>query len=137
LRISFHTTEKRYSISNKNKRRNWISACIKAEGFSIGTIRFIFCSDEFLLDINREFLKHDYLTDVITFSSSSSSLLNGEIYVSFDRVKENAGTYQVPFEEELNRVLIHGVLHLMDFDDSSKRQKLIMTAKENLFLAKF
>jgi len=107
------------------------------ENFSVESIQFIFCSDEYLLEINKYFLKHNYYTDVITFSESFGSVLNGEIYISVERVKENSKNFRVEYDQELNRVLIHGVLHLMNYLDSTKKEKALMTSKENLFLAKF
>lgn len=101
------------------------------------SIDFIFCTDEFLININREFLKHDYYTDVIAFSNSNGLYLNGEIYISIERVKENHKIFKVKLEDELNRVLIHGVMHLMNYDDSSENLKVLMTKKEDYFLSKF
>jgi probable rRNA maturation factor len=137
LKISFSTTENRFSQKNLRKRKEWLLRCIQEEGFSISFIQFIFCSDEYLLNINQVFLKHDYYTDIITFSEAASGFLNGEIYISIERVQDNAIKFQVPFDVELNRVLIHGVLHLMNYQDLTRREKSVMTAKENYYLAKF
>jgi probable rRNA maturation factor len=137
LSILFNSTEPKFSPKNIRKRKDWINKCISEEGFSVDSISFIFCSDNYLLEINQAFLKHDYFTDVITFSETVNKTLKGEIYISIDRVKDNASSFNVQFDDELNRVLIHGVLHLMNFQDSTKRQKSIMTAKENSLLAKF
>jgi len=89
------------------------------------------------LEINRNFLKHNFYTDVITFSESSDSVLIGEIYISVERVRENSKIFNVEYNHELNRVLVHGVLHLMNYMDSTKKEKALMTRKENLFLEKF
>jgi probable rRNA maturation factor len=137
LKIIFSSTEKRFSQKFIRKRKEWLLRCVKEEGYSIDSIHFIFCSDKYLLKINQSFLKHDFYTDIITFSDSSDSVLNGEIYISVERVRENAKIFKVDFENELNRVLIHGVLHLMKYNDSSKVEKSIMTSKEDLLLAKF
>jgi probable rRNA maturation factor len=137
LSISFHFAEKRYPIKFRRRRKEWLIYCISQEGYRVNSIRIIFCSDEFLIKINQEFLKHNYYTDVISFLSGSGRNLTGEIYVSVDRVSENCNIYQVSFNDELNRVLIHGVLHLMNYDDSSKELKSIMTRRENHYLKKF
>ena len=135
--VLFHSTEKRFSPGNLRKRRKWILDCIRKENFSVNTIQFIFCSDNFLLEINQNFLKHDFFTDVITFPESSDSTIGGEIYISIERVKENAKLFKVDFNTELNRILIHGVLHLMQYTDTTSADKAVMTAKENLLLSLF
>ena len=137
MNIFFHFEQAHYKISSQKKRKKWIYASVEEEGYSIDSIDFIFCSDIFLLGINKKFLKHDYFTDVITFSNSEGINLSGEIYISLDRVKENSESYQVSFDEELNRILIHGILHLMNYDDSTRSLKMRMTIKENYFLKKF
>jgi rRNA maturation RNase YbeY len=137
LNIFFHFEQARYKISSQKKRKKWIYTSVEEEGYSVDSIDFIFCSDIFLLGINKKFLKHDYFTDVITFSNSEGINLSGEIYISLDRVKENSESYQVSFDEELNRILIHGILHLMNYDDSTRSLKMRMTIKENYFLKKF
>ncbi len=137
MSIFFHATEKRFSPGKLRKRREWILNCIRLEKFSVTAIHFIFCSDNFLLEINRNFLKHDFFTDVITFPDCHGSTIGGEIYISVERVKENSSLLKTGFETELNRILIHGVLHLMNFNDSTKDEKSRMTAKENLLLEMF
>jgi probable rRNA maturation factor len=112
-------------------------SCIKEEGYSLDSIDIIFCSDEFLIKINKEFLKHDYFTDVITFSNCIGFKIIGEIYISVDRVRDNSRIYKVKVDNELNRILIHAVLHLMKYDDSSDSMKLLMTEKENHYLNQF
>jgi len=137
LNIFFHFEQAHYKISSQKKRKKWIYASVEEEGYSIDSIDFIFCSDVFLLGINKKFLNHDYFTDVITFSNSEGNVLNGEIYISMERVRENSESYLVSFDEELNRVLIHGILHLMNYNDSSRNLKMRMTIRENYFLKKF
>ena len=104
-------------------------------GFSVGELSFIFCSDEYLRKINAKHLKHDFFTDVIAFDYSKESLLFGDIYISIDRVKENAKIYSSSFNEELFRVIIHGILHLCGFNDKTEEQKTLIRAKENEFLS--
>ena len=113
----------------------WIRAVAAEYGFGVGNINYIFCSDERELEVNREFLGHDYYTDVITFDYSTPSMLNGDIFISLDTVRTNAGMVGVTFEEELRRILIHGVLHLTGQGDKTPETKAQMTAKEEKALA--
>lgn len=115
----------------------WIRAVAAEYGFAVGNITYIFCSDERELEVNREFLGHDYYTDVITFDYSTPATLNGDIFISLDTVRTNAETVGVPFENELLRILIHGVLHLTGQGDKTPETKAQMTAKEEKALAKF
>lgn len=107
----------------------WISHTIEKEGFELTRLDFIFCSDEFLLEINRSHLGHDYYTDILTFPLNRDPIL-AEIYISLDRVKENASALHIPFEEELHRVMIHGVLHLCGYDDHTEEDIRIIRGKE-------
>lgn len=114
--------------------KEWLEDVIKKEKKEIGVTNLIFCSDEYLLQVNQEFLKRDYLTDVISFDYTQKSKISGDVLISIDRVRENAGDNGVSFLEELKRVMVHGVLHLIGFDDHTKENKSIMTARENLYL---
>jgi len=121
----------------KLKRRsttNWIKETIHLEEKSIGDISFIFCSDDYLLEVNKKYLTHDYYTDIITFDYVENDLISGDIFISIDRVKENAKLFSTSVENELNRVLIHGVLHLLGYKDKIKKDKTLMTFKENYYL---
>ncbi len=104
---------------------------------SAGEITVIFCSDAYLLAMNKAFLKHHYLTDIITFDNSEEGVIAGELYISVDRVKENASGYSVRFKHELMRVMIHGVLHLLGYHDKSREERKEMRAKENHYLSLF
>ena len=115
----------------------WIRAVAADYGFSVGNINYIFCSDERELAVNREFLGHDYYTDVITFDYSTASTLNGDIFISLDTVRSNAEMVGVPFEKELMRIIIHGVLHLTGQGDKTPETKAEMTAKEELALGMY
>ena len=115
----------------------WIRAVAADYGFAVGNITYIFCSDERELEVNREFLGHDYYTDVITFDYSTPSTLNGDIFISLDTVRSNAEMVSVGFEEELRRIIIHGVLHLTGHGDKTPETKAQMTAKEEKALAKW
>ena len=114
----------------------WIRAVAADYGFSVGNINYIFCSDERELEVNREFLGHDYYTDIITFDYSTANTLNGDIFISLDTVRSNAETVGCSFADELNRILIHGVLHLTGQGDKTPETKAEMTRKEDLALAK-
>lgn len=114
----------------------WIRAVAADYGFSVGNINYIFCSDERELEVNREFLGHDYYTDIITFDYSTANTLNGDIFISLDTVRSNAEMVGCSFENELNRILIHGVLHLTGQGDKTPETKAEMTRKEDLALAK-
>lgn len=114
----------------------WIRAVAADYGFSVGNIHYIFCSDERELAVNREFLGHDYYTDVITFDYTSGQTLNGDIFISLDTVRSNAETVGATFEQELHRIIIHGVLHLTGQGDKTPETKVQMTEKEEKALAK-
>jgi len=121
----------------KLKRRsttNWIKETIHLEEKSIGDISFIFCSDDYLLEVNKKYLTHDYYTDIITFDYVEDGLISGDIFISIDRVKENAKQFSTTLQDELNRILIHGVLHLLGYKDKIKKDKTLMTFKENYYL---
>ena len=122
---------------DERKVSRWIRAVAADYGFTVGNINYIFCSDERELEVNREFLGHDYYTDVITFDYSTSSTLNGDIFISLDTVRSNAEMVGVAFEDELLRILIHGVLHLTGQGDKTPESKAQMTEKENHALARF
>lgn len=111
---------------------------ISDEGYTLGTINYIFCSDAYLLSMNRRYLKHDYYTDIITFDMSPNSIqLDAEIYISGERVKDNAKGLKVLLSEELLRVMFHGILHLCGYSDKGKRQKIKMRRREDHYLAKY
>ena len=113
----------------------WISAVAAGYGFAVGDITYIFCSDERILEVNRQFLGHDYYTDIITFDYSTPTRIAGDIYISLDTVASNAQELGIAFEDELLRILIHGVLHLTGQGDKTPETKAVMTAKENAALA--
>ena len=114
----------------------WIRAVAADYGFSVGSVNYIFCNDERELEVNRQFLGHDYYTDIITFDYSTPTTLNGDIFISLDTVRSNAEQLNIPFERELMRILIHGILHLTGQGDKTPETKAEMTRKEDLALAK-
>jgi len=132
--IKFHS-ECDFELKNPHPIMGCIQAVVKQEGKHIGEINFIFCDDEFLHKINLEFLEHDSYTDIITFDYSVGDELISEIYISVERVKENAPDYSESFEEELDRVVIHGMLHLCGYKDKSDEEEAIMREKENYYLS--
>lgn len=105
--------------------------------FKTGKINVIFCNDEFLIELNRQFLNHDYYTDIITFNENERGFIGGELYISADRVKENSQIYNVDFESELIRVIVHGILHLIGLDDKTDDEKANMRKFENKYIGKF
>ena len=122
---------------DERKVTRWIKAVAADYGFAVGNINYIFCSDERELEVNRQFLGHDYYTDIITFDYSTSSVLNGDIFISLDTVRSNAEQLGIDFDTELLRILIHGVLHLTGQGDKTPETKAQMTAKEEKALAKW
>ncbi len=136
--ISFFSEDIAYTLKEKAKVREWIHSAIQAEGFKrVSELNFIFCSDEYLLDINKEYLNHDTYTDIVTFDSSEDEeVIAGDIFISIERVRENAAKFKVPERDELHRVIIHGVMHLCGYLDKKKEEKERMTAKENEYLQK-
>ena len=122
---------------DERKVTRWIKAVAADYGFAVGNINYIFCSDERELEVNRQFLGHDYYTDIITFDYSTPSVLNGDIFISLDTVRSNAEQLGIDFDTELLRILIHGVLHLTGQGDKTPETKAQMTAKEEKALAKW
>ncbi len=132
--ISFHSENIAFNLKNKTILKKWIHLTIEKKKRKTGAITFIFCSDDFLLNINKQYLNHDTFTDIITFdySKENSGLpISGDIFISIDRVGENAKKFSKSFEEELRRVIIHGVLHLLGYTDKTKKAKEEMTQEES------
>lgn len=133
--ISFFTEDIAFTLKEKNNVRNWIKQTIVSEGKRLKELNFIFCSDNYLLEINKQYLNHDTLTDIVTFDNSETeSKIVGDVFISIERVIENAATFNAPVRDELHRVIIHGVLHLLGYTDKSKTTKAIMTGKEDEYL---
>ena len=131
MAVSFHNEDITYKLTRKILHKNWIAACIGKLGKKAGAISFIFTSNPRILQLNREYLQHNYFTDVITFDYSDENLLSGDIFISIDQVKINALEYGVGVSAELRRVMVHGVLHLAGFKDSTEKEKDIMHELEN------
>jgi rRNA maturation RNase YbeY len=136
--LNFFSEDVDFNLPHPLKTKKWLKSVSLSEGYELKELNYIFCSDNYLLEINKQYLDHDYYTDIITFDNSDEdNQLEGDIYVSLDRVKENASTFHVDFESELRRVLVHGLLHLAGYDDSDDEQKQLMREKENEHLTRF
>lgn len=133
--INFYNQDNPYSLKQKTIIKRWLIDSAKKEGFSIKDLNYIFCSDNYLLSVNQQHLKHDYYTDIISFDYTENRLISGDIFISIDRVKDNAKTYNQEFINELYRVMIHGVLHFMGYKDQTTNEKQVMRAKEDAFVA--
>jgi probable rRNA maturation factor len=130
--IQFFSEGVDFELPRQAELRLWLHSIASIEGREIGFINYIFCDDEYLLEMNRQYLDHDFYTDVITFPySEDKKVLEGDIYISIDRVNDNAFSLQISFVDELYRVMIHGFLHLIGFDDHSVKKKALMSAKED------
>ncbi|AXT18608.1 rRNA maturation RNase YbeY [Flavobacteriaceae bacterium AU392] len=126
--------EKEFNLENESVIRNWISNTILNENCTEGEINYVFCNDEYLHKLNVEFLKHDTLTDIISFDYSVGKELHGDIYISIDRIEDNAKDFKVDFNSELQRVIIHGILHYCGYKDKSEEEAILMRAKEDHYL---
>ena len=128
--ITFNS-ETPFNLKASDKISFWIEDIISSEGHSVGEINYIFCDDAYLSQLNKKFLDHDTLTDIISFDYCVGKQVNGDIYISIDRVLDNAETYGVSFDTELNRVMIHGILHYLGYKDKTLDEKQSMRAKED------
>lgn len=128
IQFSFQTN---YPLKSRTKIKQWIKQVIEAKGKITGNITYIFCDDEYLLEVNKQYLQHDYYTDVITFDYVENDLISGDIFISTDRVRENALAFGSSETEELHRVIIHGALHLLGLKDKSEKEASQMRQAEN------
>jgi len=134
-KINFFTEDINYNLKGKTSIKKWITETIMSEGYELSELNFIFCSDEYLLRVNQDFLQHDYYTDVITFDNSEElKTILGDIFISIDRVKDNAKLNKASTHDELCRIMIHGTLHLLGYRDKTKKAKIEMTEKEDFYL---
>lgn len=136
--VLFFEEDINYTLKEKDKISTWIQDAARSEEFEkIGVVNFIFCSDDYLLEINKKHLNHDTYTDIITFDTSTEGKeISADIFISIERVEENAKNFKVSFLSELHRVMIHGILHLCGYDDSSEKEELEMREQENYYLKK-
>lgn len=128
--IEFHYNTD-FSLENEQKFVDWLSTVIDSEGGTLSQIDYVFCSDEEVLEMNKKYLNHDTYTDILTFDYTEGKLIAGDIFISVDRVKDNAHEFNISFEEEILRVMAHGVLHLFGFKDKSEDEVTLMRSKEN------
>jgi probable rRNA maturation factor len=132
--ITFNNADINYKLKDKNGLRKWITTVVQNKSRRVGDIAFIFCSDDYLLEINKQYLNHNTFTDIITFDYSKETPklpISGDIYISIDRIKENAIKFATNEKNELHRILIHGVLHLLGYTDKTKSAKAEMTLQED------
>lgn len=135
MAINFTPHEVKVNLKNKTKLKAFIKERFAKEGQELKNLQYVFCSDEYLLELNKQFLQHDTFTDIVTFElGTEPGVTEGEIYISIDRIKENAIKFDVSEEQELHRVIFHGALHLCGYKDKSKEQSAIMRKKENEYL---
>lgn len=134
--IHFFAEDTQYTLKNKTLCRQWLIEVVNNETQQLKNINFIFCSDTYLHQVNVEYLNHDTLTDVITFPYSEfPEPIESDIFISVDRCKENAKSYGIPYATEVHRVMVHGLLHLLGYNDKTKKQKIEMSAKEDYYLS--
>lgn len=138
MAINFFTEEVKFDLPNKLKRRAWLKKLAETENFRIGELNYIFCSDEYLYQINVDYLNHHTYTDIITFDNSDSEkLIEGDIFISIDRVRENASKLSQSESQELSRVISHGLLHLMGYKDKAKAESELMRSREEFAIELF
>jgi probable rRNA maturation factor len=136
--VSFNYLNTKRGPKNRKKLKSFLIKLFKKEKCRFDSLVYVFCDDEYLLEVNRRFLKHDYYTDIITFNlSGQNSKIAGEIYISTDRVLDNSKMWEDSFDKELHRVIFHGALHLIGYKDKSKVEKMKMRAKEDFYLYEY
>jgi rRNA maturation RNase YbeY len=132
--IRYFQEDIRFELKQKMLNNRWLKMVAGSEMRRLGAINIIFCSDNYILDVNMKYLQHDYFTDIITFDYCEKDVLSGDLFISIDSVRENAQFYGTEFADELNRVMVHGVLHLIGYDDHSDADIAVMRQKENYYL---
>ena len=132
--IRFFNEDSDFVLKGKQKCREWLRLVCGSEVKRVGEINVIFCSDNYILDVNMRYLQHDYFTDIITFDYCEGDKISGDLFISVDSVRENASFYGASFEEEMHRVIVHGVLHLIGYDDHTESDIATMRSKENYYL---
>ena len=133
--VSYFTEDTKFAFKEKRLTSRWLKLVAESEIRRLGDISVIFCSDNYILDVNMKYLQHDYFTDIITFDYCEGDRLNGDLFISVDSVRENASFYGTEFADELNRVIVHGVLHLIGYDDHTEEDIAVMRSKENYYLS--
>ena len=133
--ISYYLEDTDFIFKGKTLNNRWLRLVAESEIRKVGDISIIFCSDNYILDVNQQYLQHDYFTDIITFDYCEGDKLSGDLFISVDTVRENAIEYGTEFNDELNRVMVHGILHLIGYDDHNEEDIIQMRAKENYYLS--
>lgn len=133
--ISYYFQDTDFKFRDRRKTNEWLKLAAESEIRRIGNISIIFCSDNYVLDINQKYLQHDYFTDIITFDYCEGDRLSGDLFISVDSVRENSVEFGTAFKDELNRVIIHGLLHLVGYDDHTEKDIKLMRSKENYYLS--
>lgn len=132
--VSYFSQDTDFKFKSKRLTSQWLKLVAQAESKKLGAVSVIFCSDNYLLDINKKYLNHDYFTDIITFDYCEGDLISGDLFISIDSVKDNSEFFKSCFEDELNRVIVHGVLHLIGYDDHTESDVAVMRSKEDFYL---
>lgn len=132
--VTYFTEDTTFQFKQRRINNRWLKMVAESEIRKLGDISIIFCSDNYILDVNIKYLQHDYFTDIITFDYCEGNILSGDLFISVDSVCENAVEYGTEFDEELNRVIVHGILHLIGYDDFTEEDKREMRSKENYYL---
>lgn len=135
IMVSYFFEDTNFKFNRRRLTSQWLKFTAESEIKRIGQVNIIFCSDNYILDINQKYLQHDYFTDIITFDYCEGKTLSGDLFISVDTVRENAIFYGTEFDDELNRVIVHGLLHLIGYDDHSEEDQKIMRSKEDYYLA--
>lgn len=132
--IRYFQEDIRFELKQKMLNNRWLKMVAGSEMRRLGAVNIIFCSDNYILDVNMKYLQHDYFTDIITFDYCEKDILSGDLFISIDSVRENAQFYGTEFADELNRVMVHGLLHLIGYDDHCEADIAVMRQKENYYL---
>ena len=133
--VTYFSEDTSFIFKEKRLTNRWLKLVAESEIRRLGDIGIIFCSDNYILDVNLKYLQHDYYTDIITFDYCEGDRLNGDLFISVDSVRENASFYGTEFADELNRVIVHGLLHLIGYDDHTEEDIAVMRSKENYYLS--
>ena len=133
--VSYFQEDIRFELKGKTLNNRWLKMVAESEVKKLGPLSIIFCSDNYILDINIKYLQHDYFTDIITFDYCEGDLVSGDLFISIDSVRENALHYNVKFEDELDRVMVHGLLHLIGYDDHTPEETSLMRKKEDYYIS--
>ncbi len=134
-KIIFNYEEIDFSLQEEKLIIDWINKTVLEEKKQLGDISYIFCSDKYLLNINKQYLNHDYFTDIVTFDYTEDNSISGDIFISIDTIEENRKKFKTTFDNELHRVIIHGILHLVGYNDKTDEEQKVMTEKENYYLS--